>query len=92
MPVPILEQMHREVTEEEEPNVPCYPGLQAVWNLPGGPRGTVCSSVEVRYLVGNDPEATQRVTLLSNVELTSCSPWSCHSSAGLWWVVIGCLQ
>lgn len=92
MPVSILEQMDKEVTEEEEPNVPCYPGLQAVWNLPGGPRGTVCSSVEVRHLVRNDPEATQQVTLLSNEKPTSCSPWTCHSSTGLWWVVIEYLR
>lgn len=39
MPAPILEQIQKEATEEEEPYVSCYPGLQAVWNLSGGPKG-----------------------------------------------------
>ena len=79
----ILEQMQKQVTEEEDPNVSCFPGVQTVWNLPGGSRGSVCPSVEVKQLVGNDPEATQQLTLPSNEELTSCSPWSCPCTAGL---------
>lgn len=80
MLVPILEQIQKEGTEEEELNVPCYFGLQTLWNLPGGSRGTVCP-VEVKQLVGNNPEASQQLTGLSR-ELTSCSPWSCPCSAG----------
>lgn len=82
MPAPILEQMQKEVTKEEEPNVPCYFGLQTVWNLPGGSRDTVCP-VEVKQLVGNDSEAIQQLTQLSNEGLTGCSPWSCPGFAGL---------
>lgn len=82
MLVPILEQ----IQEEVEPNVPCYFGLQTVWNLPGGSRGTVCPSVEVKQLVGNNPAASPQ---LSNEELTGCSPWSCPSAAGRCWAVMG---
>lgn len=39
MPVPILEQKQEGATEEEGLSVPCYPGLRAFCNLPGGPGG-----------------------------------------------------
>lgn len=33
------EQMQEGARKEEQPSVPCYPGLQAVRTLPGGPEG-----------------------------------------------------
>lgn len=75
-------QIQKGVTEQEEPNVPCYFGLQAAWNLPGGSRGTACPSVEAKQLAGNNPEASQQLTGLSNEGLASCSPWSCPALLG----------
>lgn len=34
MRVPVLQQMQKEATEEEEP---CCSELQTIWNLPGEP-------------------------------------------------------